>query len=200
MARNARIIIPGLPHHITQRGDHKDKIFVTDNDYFIFKRYLQKYFLKYGVSVYAYCLMPNHIHIIAIPENPDSFSNAFRDVNTSYSKYFNNNYKKIGHVWQGRYFSTVLDEPHFWHAVRYVERNPVRAEIVESAKDYIWSSADSHCADSYDFLLSKLPDHLAFNWNEWLKTEDDGISLLIRNNTMMGKPTGSKDFISKIIE
>ncbi len=91
------------------------------------------------------------MHIVAIPEKIDSFSNAFRDINTLYSKYFNSNYDSIGHVWQGRFYASVLDENHFWHAIRYVERNPVRAKLVESAKDYLWSSADAHCSNTYDF-------------------------------------------------
>ncbi|MEI6519903.1 MAG: transposase [bacterium] len=202
MARSARIILPGLPHHITQRGNHREEIFTCTRDYNIYKNFVFKYCAKYGVDIMAYCLMSNHIHLVAIPVSEESFSDTFRDINTSYSKYFNSSKNISGHIWHGRFYSCVMDEEHLWHAIRYVERNPVRAKIVATAAEYNWSSAATHCNKSADMLLSnKFPiTNEIPNWTEWLTVENFEIISKIRTNTISGKPVGSKEFIDKINE
>lgn len=106
---------------------------------------LVEYARNHGMAIWAWCLMTNHVHFVAVPHATDSMSNTFRDAHTAYATRLHLRKQLEGHLWQGRFFSTVLDEPHLWAAIRYVERNPVRAGLVTAAEDYPWSSAASHC-------------------------------------------------------
>ena len=201
MPRKARIVAPGYPHHITKRGNYKQTVFEEDIDRKKYLAWMKKYNGKYGLKIWAYCLMKNHVHFIVIPSTTDSFLKTFSQVDMLYSAYFNKKKKLTGRLWQGRYFSCVLDEPHFITAVRYVENNPVRAGIVSKAEDYRWSSAASHVYGvkdpllSYDLpLLEMIPD-----WREYLYLDRDKHELeKIRKCTMTGKPAGSDSFINTL--
>src|SRR5438552_3548605 len=145
MCRIARVIIPGSPHHVTQRGIRRFDIFREKADRDLYMDLFAKNSRRFGLRVCAYCLMSNHVHFVAIPERQDSLWKTFHRCHSAYAVEFNLKYGLAGHLFQGRPFSTVLDERHFWSAIRYVELNPVRAGMVRHAEDYVWSSAVAHC-------------------------------------------------------
>jgi len=201
MSRVARIVVPGVPHHITQRGNRQAVLFETDEDRLAYLRLLKKYAVQHDLSVWAYCLMSNHVHLVAVPGHEASLGRAMRDAHTVYAMYFNNRISLSGHVWQGRFYSCPLDDPHLWAAVRYVERNPVAAGMVEQAEAYRWSSAGAHCGLCSDDLLS--PDFprpgVVDDWPAWLaQPDEDELTSHIRRQTHTGRPCGNDDFLARI--
>lgn len=201
MGRVARLVLPGYPHHLTQRGNRKQAVFLESSDYQEYMRLLARYAKKHGISIWAYCLMPNHIHLIGVPEKPDSFACAIREGHSSYSRWFNCKHGFSGHLWQSRFYSVVLDDPHLWTAVRYVEQNPVRAGMVRAASDYLWSSALAHCQGEADPLLSEgfPPEGVIGDWSEWLEVHEDEMKVRrLREQTRTGRPVGSSDFLRSI--
>lgn len=201
MPRLARILVPGLPHHITHRGNHKDLIYREDEDRKVYLRLLVKRCTQHSIAILSYCLMTNHVHLVAIPEREDSLSKGLRDAHGLYASYFNRKYNLMGHLWQGRFYSCTLDEVHLWAAIRYVERNPVRAGIVNKAASYPWSSAPAHCGLREDLVLSELvpPTGLIRNWSSWL-AQDEGEEKLrwIREKTKTGRPLASDAFVEQL--
>jgi putative transposase len=155
----------------------------------------------YRLSVWTYSLMPNHVHIIGVPEREDSLARMMKESHGSYSSYFNKKYGLVGHSWQGRFKSIPMEESHSWNAVRYVELNPVRAGLVKRAEDYLWSGAAGHCGLRDDSLLSKdcpLIKEIT-NWSEWLTLDSPiGFHELIRQHTRTGRPLGSNEFIASL--
>ena len=203
MPRRNRIVIPGLPHHITQRGNRRMNVFVDAEDRRVFLRMLQERSEQYALQHYSYCLMTNHVHLISVPEQVSSLSHTMRDVLGSYASYFNQRHGLSGRLWQGRFYSAVLDETHLWAALRYVERNPVRAGMVKLAEAYEWSSAAAHCGLGLkeDNLLIPLPAMPGFigDWRIWISGEDDPHDMKkIRNTTKTGFPCGSSEFVKKL--
>jgi putative transposase len=144
--------------------------------------------------------MRNHVHLVAVPSSEHSLGLALRDAHNMYARQFNAKYKFTGHLWQGRYFSAALDEPHLWAAVRYVERNPVRARIVKRAEDYQWSSAPAHCdrRKKDELLGDGLPVNEISDWREFLKTENSDEAKRVRSSTRTGRPCGSASFLEKL--
>ncbi len=141
MARLPRYIIPGQPQHIIQRGNNKQPIFASDEDYQVFRDALMDAAAKHNLAVHAYVWMPNHIHLLATPGAEDSISKVFQSVGRRYVQYFNVNYKRSGTLWEGRYRATVVDsERYLLTVMRYIELNPVRATMVAHPRDYPWSS------------------------------------------------------------
>ena len=140
MARLPRIAVPETAHHVTHRGNRKADIFLDDIDRWFYIKLLTAHLAKHSVRIWAWCLMTNHVHFVAVPARGDSLTKAFQRVHGDYANYFNGKYSVTGHLWQGRFKASVLDERHLWNAVRYVERNPVRAGLVRRAEDYRWSS------------------------------------------------------------
>ena len=200
MARLARVVVPGVPHHLTQRGNRRQDVFFTDADRRKFLTLLAEQCGQCGLEIWAYCLMSNHVHLVAVPASVDSLGRAMRRVNSRYATYVNRRQGWSGYLWQGRFYSTPLDESHFWSAVRYVERNPVRAGIVPRAEDYAWSSAAAHCGLATDELLSgdlEQSDHVG-NWRAWLLDEDDAAVRLLRDRTRTGRPCGPTEFVQRL--
>lgn len=138
MPRIARAVAVDYPHHITQRGNYRQPVFETDEDYVRYLEWLKLYSSKYSLKIWAYCLMGNHIHFIAVPMEQDSMAKTFNTLHMRYAQYFNMRNKTAGHLWQGRFYSCVLDERHVYAGIRYVENNPVRAHIVGKARLYRW--------------------------------------------------------------
>ena len=201
MGRVARVVVPGYPHHVTQRGNRRSEVFEVDEDREAYLRFLKKYADRQGLAVWAYCLMGNHIHLVAVPEREESLGRALRDAHTVYAMHFNGRTGLSGHVWQGRFFSCPLDEMHLWAAVRYVERNPVRAGMVGRAEEYAWSSAATHCGLRREVLLSnEFPrPGVIENWAEWLaQGEDEESTERIRRQTLTGRPCGSAQFLTQL--
>jgi putative transposase len=154
MARMARVVVPGCPHHVVQRGNRRLAVFLDEHDLRIFLTMLWEVCAKYGVQICAYCLITNHIHLIAIPSTAASLSQAMHELYGRYAIHFNERHGLIGRLWQGRFRSSPMDEPHFWAAVRYVERNPVRAGMVARAEHYPWSSAPAHCGLAHELSVA----------------------------------------------
>ncbi len=203
MSRVARIVVPGFPHHVTQRGNRHADIFETDGDREAYLRFLKKYCEKRALSVWAYCLMSNHVHLVVVPEKASSLSEGLRDAHTVYAMYFNSRTQLSGHVWQGRFFSCPLDESYLWAAVRYVEINPVRTGTVERAEAYPWSSAAAHCGLRDDAALSTAfpPAGVIDDWAGWLHEPfeaQDEIYTSIRQRTHSGRPCGSSKFLDQV--
>jgi putative transposase len=144
MPRRARVVFEGVVHHITQRGNYRQNVFEDDSDKSKYIEFIREYSEKYGMKIYAYCLMSNHVHFIAAPVKEDSLAMTFKYSNMRYSSYFNRKNKRSGHLWQGRFYSCPLQFEHALEALRYVERNPVRARMVDLPWEYEWSSAREH--------------------------------------------------------
>lgn len=200
MARIARIVIPDHPHHIIHRGNRREKVFFSDNDKKTYLYHLQNCAQKAGIEFWAYCLMDNHVHFIAVPRKEDSFAAGFKEAHKHYSRMINFREKWRGHLWEGRYKSTVLSEKHLYAAIRYVERNPVRAGMVKEAGDYPWSSAAAHIHNKRDSLLS---DNFFINeihdWRNYLTEADAGMDeKLFAKHADTGRPMGDKSFIDKL--
>ena len=203
MPRIARIVVPEYPHHITQRGNYRQKIFSDDDDRDKYLSYIQKYSNEYGVSILAYCLMHNHVHFIAVPDKQDSLAKAFKAAHLCYSQYFNRKMKTAGHLWQGRFYSAVLDESHLISAARYIERNPVRAKIVKKPWQWEWSSAQANINQAKPKIrLKNLLELVGMSCNSWkqlLDCEEDAKTLdNIRKHTLTGRPLGASAFIEKL--
>lgn len=201
MSRIARVVVPGFPHHVTQRGNRCAEVFEDDEDRRTYLRFLKQYATRRGLAIWAYCLMTNHVHLVVVPEREDSLAKGLRDAHTVYAMRFNLRTGLSGHVWQGRFHSCVLDDAHLWAAVRYVERNPVRAGMVEHAEDYPWSSAAAHCGLRADALLSdEFPvKGVVEDWAAWLRNEEDEDAVTrIRRQTHTGRPCGAPAFLTRL--
>ena len=201
MPRIARIVVIGCPHHITQRGNYQQKTFSIKADYEKYLQWLSEYCKKYKLSTLAFCLMPNHVHFISIPQQPDSLSKTFNTCHMRYSQYYNKRNRNNGHLWQGRFYSCPLDEGHLYEAVRYVENNPVRAKIVKKAEEWQWSSAKAHLNnEKINLVLGDIGDYIDIpSWKQYLtEKQDDKIIKEIKSNTLTGRPSGNDSFMSKI--
>jgi len=198
MSRIARVVIPGIAHHVTQRGNYQQKIFHRDFDREQYLLWIKQYSDKYKLKFWAYSLMDNHVHFIVVPQYAYSMARTFNQAHMRYSQYINWMMGKRGHLWQGRFYSCPLDDAHLYAAVRYVENNSVRAGLVERAEDYHWSSALSHIKGIKDAILSNdlplLRDIV--DWREYLRTSDDSVVIeRLRKCTSTGRPAGSASFV-----
>jgi len=202
--RLARIIAPGLPHHITQRGNYRQDVFDDDNDRRRYLTWIDEYSRKYNLLVIAYCLMVNHVHFVVIPEEEHSIARTFNAAHMRYAQYRNKKIGATGHLWQGRFFSCVMDERHLTAAVRYIERNPVRAHIVTRSSEYIWSSTKDHADNARTSIIdtSGLFKYIEIKQAQWRAFIDAPDSVedisIIRKYTMTGRPLGNESFINKL--
>ena len=141
MARLPRYFVKGQPQHIIQRGNNRELIFIHDDDYHFYIECLQSAIQKNKLSVHSYVLMSNHVHILASPDVETSISKTLQSVGRKYVQYFNYTYKRTGTLWEGRYKATVIDsDQYLLTCMRYIELNPVRANMVKHPCDYPWSS------------------------------------------------------------
>ena len=200
MARFRRLVVPGLPHHITQRGVRRQTTFFDDLDY---KRYLNIARLlleRSSLEIWAYCLMPNHIHAVVVPHTQDDLARYFGKLHKQYAQTTNLRYEWTGHLWQSRFYSTVMDERHTRIALRYVERNPVRSGLAHHPQDWPWSSARGNLKLRDDLLI---PERAALkvvsDWSEYLSgPERDADLRSLRKTTGTGRPTGDDEFIDRL--
>jgi len=203
MPRLARNVFLDIPHHITQRGNRREDVFFTEKDKLIYLKWLQQYCQKHEVDILAYCLMTNHVHLILKPSTEDGLQNVLKPLHMRYAQHINKIKKWSGHLWQGRYFSSALDESYTWSAIRYVERNPVRAGIIQKAEDYLWSSAAVHCGLKKDSLLFNWTDMKRAisekEWSKWLSISDKKNDMtILRRNVEKGLPCGHDGFIRQL--
>jgi len=191
MPRIARNVIVGLPHHITQKGNYGQQVFFNKSDYKRYLSWIKYYQREYGVSILAFCLMPNHVHFIAIPHQLDSFARFFSVTHMRYAKYKHEPARKKGHLWQSRFYSCALSERHLYRAIRYVERNPVKANLIDNAWQWPWSSSIEHLNQGKSIpTLCKISNYLDINcWKSYLTEEDDeNFIAAIQLHTRTGKP------------
>jgi putative transposase len=197
----ARVMFEGAPFHVTHRGNHKRIIFEDDRQRQMYLDLLRAYSRQFEMSVWGYALMSNHVHLIVTGRHRHSIPRAVGNAHRAFSRRCNERGRVTGHRWANRYFSTVLDEPHLWAAIRYVELNPVRAGIVRDATTFHWSSARAHASLIVDNLLDPdrpFPGPVA-NWRQWLSQGLEEETLVrIRENTASGAPTGDMSFVAAI--
>ena len=198
MARLPRMVLPGVPHHVTQRGNRRERTFFEDGDYALYLDLLAEASDRHGVEIWSYCLMPNHVHIIAVPRDADGLGRTFRHVHRHYTGYVNARMRVTGHLWQGRFGSVAMDEEHLYAALRYVALNPVRARLVAHAEDWRWSSVRAHYAGQDDGVvrvapaLERVGDFRAFLGEEF----DEAFTYAaLRKAETIGRPVGSKEWL-----
>jgi putative transposase len=201
MPRIARLVIPGIPYHITTRGNRRQDVFFSPDDRVNFLKWLKQYSLLHDLDILAYCLMTNHVHLIAIPKTVNSMARTLHVTKGRHTKLVNHMNGWCGVLWEGRYFSCALDDRHLWACVRYVEQNPVRAGIVNRAEDYIWSSAAHHCGIRRDMLIASR-GRFSGELEDWSKllaeTPDPALVERIRRRTHDSQPCGDDKFLSRL--
>ncbi len=194
-----------MPHHVTQRGNRRQEVFFGPDDYRAYLSLMKEWCVRHGVRVWAYCLMPNHVHLIVVPPSEDALCRAVGEAYRRYTRRVNFREGWRGHLWQGRFGSFVMDEPYLLAATRYKERNPVKAGLVERAEDWSWSSAAAHVAGHRKDALAEgawLRDLTAAwvcRWREYPRDEDDAAlaaSLRLHENT--GRPLGERPFLQHV--
>jgi REP-associated tyrosine transposase len=200
MARLARVVAPGIPHHVTQRGNRRQTVFFGDDDYAAYRALLAEGCQAAGVAVWAYCLMPNHVHLILTPSDADGLRAALGETHRRYTRHVNQREGWRGYLWQGRFASSPMDEAHLLACARYVELNPVRAQLARRARDWRWSSARAHLAGKDDALVRVRPLlALAPDWPGFLAA---GLSredhAAIRAGERTGRPLGSPRFVARL--
>ncbi|AJE02705.1 transposase [Geobacter pickeringii] len=200
MARIARVIAAGIPHHVTQRGNRRMQTFFGDDDYRAYISLLSEWCRKCSVAIWAYCLMPNHVHLIAVPESEDALRRGIGEAHRRYSRMVNFRENWRGHLWQGRFASFPMDETYLLAAARYVEMNPVVAGLAEGAAAWPWSSARAHLAATDDELVTVAPLlEIAGDWRLFLSEKgDDGQADDIRKHERTGRPLGSEVFVEQL--
>lgn len=200
MARLARVVVPDVPHHVTQRGNRRQPTFFSDDDYGLYRDLIAESCRAAGVAVWAYCLMPNHVHLILTPGDPDGLRAALGDAHRRYSRHVNFREGWRGYLWQGRFASVAMDEPHLMACARYVEMNPVRAGLAAAPDDWPWSSARAHLAGRGDglvdvrALLDRAPDWQALLDSALPQADYEAI----RKGERTGRPLGAGGFIERI--
>lgn len=157
MARFARVVVPGVPHHVTQRGNRRHPIFFEPGDQEVYRGLLAERARRAGVEVWAYCLMPNHVHLVLVPQTEDGLARAIGETHRRYTAFVNARARWTGHLFQQRFASVVMDDAHLAAAVAYVTLNPVRARLVAAPEDWEWSSARAHLAGRDDGLVRVRP-------------------------------------------
>ena len=203
MARLARVIVPGFPHHVTHRGNRRDDVFLEEGDRETYCGFLSDCAAKAELEIWGYCLMTNHVHLIVVPKHEDSLARGVGLAHRRYAVWINKREGWSGHLWANRYFSTPLDEPHHWAAIRYVERNPVRAGLVEAAAECRWSSARAHVLGADDALL---PFNRPYpgpgpDCCQWLSDpEQEEATSRLRRYTKTGRPCGGPAFVASLEE
>lgn len=200
MARLARLVIPGMPHHVTQRGNRRQQTFFNDADYGAYRELMSDWCREKGVQIWGYCLMPNHTHLIAVPSSPDGLRWAIGEAHRRYTRRINFREQWRGYLWQGRFASFVMDEPYLLAAARYVELNPVRAGLVPSAQQWPWSSARAHLAGRDDRLVKVAPLlAMVADWNAFLQSAVPEEELTqIRRHGRTGRPLGDETFVGRL--
>jgi len=201
MARLPRLVLPGYPYHVTQRGNRRQQTFFEDGDYALYLDLLGDAARRAAVEIWAYCLMPNHVHVIVVPSDEDGLRRTFADAHRPYTGFINARHRWTGHLWQGRFGAVVMDEEHLAHAVRYVSLNPARARLVERAENWAWSSVRAHLAREDDAIVSVQPvlerygDFAAF-----LGTPADYTEAwaMLRRAETTGRPIGTHDWVEQI--
>jgi putative transposase len=206
MARLSRIVIPGVPHHVTQRGNRRLPIFFSDDDRAAYLSLIADACQAHGTICLAWCLMDNHVHLILVPQSADGLRATLGEAHRLYSRRINFREGWRGYLFQGRFASYPMDDAHLLAAVRYVENNPVAAKLVARTEDWSWSSAASHVAGKRvagDPLtdVKALGKH-ARNWRALLKVGLEAMDELanvaaIEARSRTGRPLAEPEWIAE---
>lgn len=200
MARLARIVVPGVPHHVTQRGNRRQPVFFGESDYRAYLSLLAKHARAAGVGIWAWCLMPNHVHLMLTPSEPDGLRACLADAHRRYSSMINAREGWRGYLWQGRFASFPMDERHMLACTRYIELNPVRARLADRPEDWRWSSARAHLTGQPDGVtdIAALGE-VAGNWQAFLDGGiGDGELDALRSGERTGRPAGDEFFVRSL--
>src|SRR5258707_13333097 len=200
MARLARVVAAGIPHHVTQRGNHRQQVFFGDDDYATYRALLAEGCRAAGVVVWACCLMPNHVHLILVPSDADGLRAALGEAHRRYTRLVNFREGWRGYLWQGRFASFPMDESHLLACARYVELNPVRARLATAARDWRWSSARAHLDGRDDGVVMVRPLlDLVADWQGFLSGElSEGEQAAIRAGERTRRPLRSAQFVARL--
>ncbi len=199
MARMARAVFADIPHHATQRGNRRQQVFFKEEDYCLYKSLILQYCKLHQVKIRAYCLMPNHVHLVLVPSEKAALACAIGEAHRRYTRSINFRKDWRGYLWQGRFASFPMDEKYLYSAVRYVECNPVKANLVSLSEQWKWSGARAHLQGKNDDIVDVVPmlerveDRSAYLCS---KTEDDEQMLRLHERT--GRPLGSDQFVDKL--
>jgi len=196
----ARVVVPGVPHHVTQRGNRRQPTFLEEGDYEIYKSLLAEWCLYRGVEVWAYCLMPNHVHLIVVPSTEAALRAAIGEAHRRYTVMVNAREGWRGCLWQGRFASFPMAPGHLFNGARYVELNPVRAGLVQRPEDWRHSSASAHFSGRSDGLVEPKPLLERFgDWRTFLSVDLSQDSIHeIRRHERTGRPLGSAGFLERL--
>lgn len=202
MPRIARITAAHYPHHVTQRGNNQGDVFFEDKDRRFYIETLEGFCEKWRVQIWAYCLMSNHVHLLAVPEDKESLARCIGGANLRYTQYINHKYGRSGRLWQNRFFSAIVEkESYLWQVARYIEQNPMKAQLVDKPQDYPWSSCEANLSGEGDDLVSPgcwLTEREREAYGEFLMACDAEIEQKIRRATASGRPMGTYRFIKKL--
>jgi putative transposase len=205
MARRPRVVIPGIPHHVTQRGNDRQPVFYSNANRSLYLSLLAQHSARYGVEVLGYCLMKNHVHLIAVPEREDSLARTLARAHSEYTASVNRTRQRTGHLWQNRFFSCPMGPTHVQRALLYVDMNPVRAGLVRTPWDWLWSSARTHILrSSSDPVMNERWEEYFGYWDHahWRKCLQSAIPAedlaIVRYATRTGEPLGGRDFLERL--
>ena len=197
MARLARAVFPGVPHHVTQRGNGRAQTFFRDADYGLYRDLLREHAAAAGVEVWSWVLMPNHVHLILVPPEPDALRRCLAATHRRYAGHIHARLGRTGHFWQGRFGCVAMDEAHLAVALRYIALNPVRARLTKRAVDWPWSSVHAHLGLADDGLTTTEPVRSRFpDFAELIASaEEDASMQRLRKAETIGRPVGDEAFL-----
>ena len=199
MARLARVMLPGYPHHIVQRGNRRQDVFFCDDDYVSYLSLLKQWCDVEGIEIWAYCLMTNHVHLILKPGQDSNLSKAIAETHRRYTRMINIRENWRGYLWQGRFSSYPMDQDYLLKAAAYVELNPVKAKMVKSAWDYRWSSAHAHIKgkDRQGIIETQRLLEICGEWKTYLKQSLPELDKTFESHLNTGRPLGNDLFVQK---
>ena len=199
MPRIARVVLPKYPHHVTQRGNRRQETFFSDDDYRLYLELVSEACRKHKTAVWAYCLMPNHVHLVMVPREEDGLRASLAEAHRQYSRQINFREDWRGHLWQERFHSCPMDRTHLLAAVRYVEQNPVKAGLVRRPANWPWSSARAHLEGCDDELVRVRPMlKLVGDWARYLKDKNPAeAETRLERHARTGRPLGDARFLKR---
>ena len=199
MPRIARTVVQGFPHHVVQRGNNREEVFLSDEDKGVYLFLLKTYSEKWSSTILCYCLMPNHVHLLVRPSSEESLQKMMQGISLCYTQHVNRKYHRTGRLWESRYHSCTVDqEAYLWAVTRYIEQNPVRAAIAESPQDYRYSSAPAHFGLVYDPVLGEelFPEIQKRSYIEFMQSATSVAQMKeIRQSARTGRPLGTLKFV-----
>jgi len=199
MARLARVVLPGYPHHITQRGNRRQDVFFQESDYEYYLSLLKTWCHLENIEIWAYCLMTNHVHLIVRPDSGSNLAKAIGETHRRYTCMINSRNKWKGYLWQGRFASYPMDKNWLLKAAAYIELNPVKAGMVKHPWDYRWSSVHAHLSgqDTDDIIQPEKLIELAGDWKSYLTEAQADHTGDFDKHQRTGRPLGNESFIEK---